>query len=48
MYYLYILYRSFSTTLAKGLRKNINKKKERRGGETEKCKLNETGALTRK
>ena len=31
--------------LAKGLRKNINKK-ERRDGEIEKYKLNEMGALT--
>ena len=44
--YIYIhiyVYKSFSTTLDKGLRKNNNKKRDR---ETRKHKLNEMGALT--
>ena len=52
-YILYILfvcicvYKSFSTTLDKGLGKNI-KKKKRRYGEIGKHKLNEMGALNMK
>ena len=44
--YIYIhiyVYKSFSTILDKGLRKNNNKKRDR---ETRKHKLNEMGALT--
>ena len=44
--YIYV-YRSFSTMLDKGLRKNI-KKKKRRDGEIGKHKLNEMGALNMK
>ena len=36
--YIYILYKSFSTTVDKGLRKNIQKKRD---GEIGKYKLNE-------
>ena len=44
MYFIHIyiyLYKSFSTTLDKGLRKNIKKKKKRRDGEIGEHKLNE-------
>jgi len=45
--YIYIyLYKSFSTTLAKDLRKNI--KRKTRCGKTGKHKLNEMGALNMK
>ena len=45
--YIYILlYKSFSTTLDKGLRNNNNKKK--RDGEVGKHKLNEMKALIMK
>jgi len=40
--YIYV-YESFSTTLDKGLRKNI--KRKRRDGEIREHKLNEMGAL---
>ena len=43
MYYAYYLYKSFSTTIDKGFRKNIKKE-----GEIWKCKLNEMGALNMK
>ena len=39
------VYKSFSTTLGKGFRKNI---KRRRDGEIGKHKLNEMGTLTMK
>ena len=51
IYILYItiyVYKSFSTTLDKGLRKNIKKKKIRRDGEIGEHKLNEMGALNMK
>ena len=41
------VYKSFSTTLDKGLRKTIKKKKNR-VGETGKHKLNEMGVLNMK
>ena len=42
--YIYV-YKSFSTVLDKGLRKNIKKKRD---GEIGKRKLNEMGALNMK
>jgi len=48
MYTIYIfiyVYKSFSTILDKGLRKNIKKKRD---GEIGKHKLNEMGALNMK
>ena len=50
IYILYIIiyvYKSFSTTLDKGLSKKI-KKKKRRDGEIREHKLNEMGALNMK
>ena len=48
MHIIYIhVYKSFSTTLGKGLRENV-KKKKRRNGEIGKHKLNEMGALNMK
>ena len=44
MHTIYV-YKSFSTTLDKGLRKNIKKKRD---GEIGRHKLNEMGALTMK
>ena len=42
------VYKSFSTMLVKGLRRNIQKKKKERDGEIGEQELNEMGALNMK